>query len=73
VAGHRRPHARAAAGGGTEVGSSKHRPAATASEPGGYQFVAGDGGMFSFGNAAFAGSLGGQGVTDVVGVAPAAT
>jgi hypothetical protein len=37
--------------------------------PGGYQFVAGDGGVFSFGNSSFAGSLGGQGVTDVVGIA----
>ena len=42
----------------------------TASQsPGGYQFVAADGGVFSFGNAAFAGSLGGEGVTDVVGMA----
>jgi hypothetical protein len=39
--------------------------------PGGYQFVAADGGVFSFGNAAFAGSLGGQGVTDVVGMGDA--
>jgi len=39
--------------------------------PGGYQFVASDGGVFSFGNAVFAGSLGGQGVTDVVGMASA--
>ncbi len=35
----------------------------------GYQFVASDGGVFSFGNAVFAGSLGGQGVGDVVGMA----
>jgi hypothetical protein len=39
--------------------------------PGGYQFVASDGGVFSFGNATFAGSLGGQGITDVVGMADA--
>jgi hypothetical protein len=39
--------------------------------PGGYQFVAADGGVFSFGSAVFAGSLGGQGVTDVVGMASA--
>jgi hypothetical protein len=37
--------------------------------PGGYRFVAADGGVFSFGNAAFAGSLGGRGITDVVGLA----
>jgi hypothetical protein len=44
--------------------------ACTGSAPtaaGGYSLVASDGGVFSFGNAAFAGSLGGQGVTDVVG------
>ena len=41
----------------------------TASQsPGGYQFVAADGGVFSFGNAVFAGSLGGEGVTDIVGM-----
>jgi sugar lactone lactonase YvrE len=37
--------------------------------PGGYQFVASDGGVFSFGNATYAGSLGGTGITDVVGMA----
>ena len=36
--------------------------------PGGYQFVASDGGVFSFGNATFAGSLAGTGVDDVVGL-----
>ncbi len=41
----------------------------TAQLPGGYQFVASDGGVFSFGNAAFAGSLGGEGITDIVGMA----
>jgi hypothetical protein len=41
----------------------------TPQSPGGYQFVAADGGVFSFGNAVFAGSLGGQGVTDIVGMA----
>jgi hypothetical protein len=39
--------------------------------PGGYQFVADDGGVFSFGNAPFAGSLGGKGITDIVGMANA--
>jgi sugar lactone lactonase YvrE len=38
---------------------------------GGYQLVAGDGGVFSFGNGLFAGSLEGKGVTDVVGMAEA--
>jgi hypothetical protein len=38
-------------------------------QPGGYQFVASDGGVFGFGNALFAGSLGGTGVSDVVGIA----
>jgi surface antigen len=37
--------------------------------PGGYEFVAADGGVFSFGNATFAGSLGGQNLDDVVGMA----
>lgn len=41
----------------------------TSQSPGGYQFVASDGGVFSFGNSVFAGSLGGQGVSDVVGMA----
>ena len=36
--------------------------------PGGYQFVASDGGVFSFGNATYAGSLAGTGVNDVVGL-----
>ena len=39
--------------------------------PGGYQFVARDGGVFSFGNTTFAGSLGGTGIVDVVGMADA--
>ena len=39
--------------------------------PGGYQLVASDGGVFSFGNATYAGSLGGEGITDVVGMANA--
>ena len=34
----------------------------------GYWFVASDGGVFNYGYAAFAGSLGGTGVTDVAGV-----
>ena len=38
---------------------------------GGYQFVARDGGVFSFGNTTFAGSLGGTGIVDVVGMADA--
>jgi len=46
-------------------------PKGTRQQLGAYQFVAGDGGVTSFGNAAFAGSLGGQGVTDVVGMASA--
>ncbi|MHB8288794.1 MAG: Ig-like domain-containing protein [Acidimicrobiales bacterium] len=37
--------------------------------PGGYRFVAADGGVFSFGNAVFAGSLGSEGVSDIVGIA----
>jgi len=36
--------------------------------PGGYLFVASDGGVFSFGNAVFNGSLAGKGITDVVGL-----
>ncbi len=35
----------------------------------GYRLVSGDGGVFSFGGAVFAGSLGGRGVTGVVGLA----
>ncbi len=37
----------------------------------GYYEVASDGGVFSFGSAVFAGSLGGQGFTDIVGMANA--
>jgi hypothetical protein len=36
---------------------------------GGYWFVASDGGVFNYGNAPFAGSLGGSGVNDVAGLA----
>ena len=42
-----------------------------AQAPGGYQFVASDGGVFSFGNSVFKGSLAGEGVTDIVGIAEA--
>jgi hypothetical protein len=35
---------------------------------GGYWFVASDGGVFSFGDAPFSGSLGGTGTTDVAGM-----
>jgi hypothetical protein len=35
----------------------------------GYDLVASDGGVFSFGNAPFAGSLGGLGINDIVGIA----
>jgi len=55
----------------TTVGTGTACGFDTPQAPGGYQFVAGDGGVFSFGNAAFAGSIGGQGVTDVVGMANA--
>jgi hypothetical protein len=37
--------------------------------PGGYEFVGADGGVFSFGDAEFAGSLSGEGVTDIAGIA----
>jgi photosystem II stability/assembly factor-like uncharacterized protein len=37
--------------------------------PGGYVMVASDGGVFTFGNMPFAGSLGGEGIDDVAGVA----
>ena len=37
---------------------------------GGYWLAAADGGVFTYGNAPFGGSLGGQGVTDVAGIAP---
>ncbi len=53
----------------TTVGPGTACGFTTPQAPGGYQFVASDGGVFSFGNAVFAGSLGGQGVTDVVGIA----
>ena len=53
----------ASTGTGTACGFS------AAQAPGGYQFVAGDGGVFSFGNGQFDGSLGGDGITDVVGMA----
>ena len=36
---------------------------------GGYGLVAADGGVFAFGNSRFAGSLGGQGVSGIVGIA----
>ncbi|MDA8357631.1 MAG: hypothetical protein M0Z95_15350, partial [Actinomycetota bacterium] len=55
----------------TTVGTGTACGFTTPQAPGGYQFVAADGGVFSFGNAAFAGSLGGQGVTDIVGMASA--
>ncbi|MHB8320090.1 MAG: hypothetical protein ACYDEP_12815 [Acidimicrobiales bacterium] len=53
----------------TTVGTGTACGFTTPQSPGGYRFVASDGGVFSFGNAVFAGSLGGQGVTDVVGIA----
>ena len=53
----------------SSVGTGAACGVASPQAPGGYQFVAGDGGVFSFGNAGFAGSLGGQGVGDVVGLA----
>ena len=49
-------------GGGTACGFTGAQP------PGGYQFVARDGGVFGFGNAIYAGSLAGKGITDVVGL-----
>jgi hypothetical protein len=55
----------------TTVGTGTACGFSAPQDPGGYQFVAADGGVFSFGNATFAGSLGGQGVTDVVGMASA--
>jgi sugar lactone lactonase YvrE len=54
-----------AAGTGTACGFTG------AQDPGGYEFVGSDGGVFSFGNATFSGSLGGKRVTDVVGLANA--
>jgi hypothetical protein len=56
-------HDVAAAGTGTACGFG------TAQMPGGYQFVASDGGVFSFGNASFEGSLAGDHITDIVGMA----
>ena len=53
----------------TTVGTGTACGFTTPQARGGYQFVASDGGVFSFGNAVFAGSLGGQGITDVVGIA----
>jgi hypothetical protein len=53
----------------TTVGTGTACGFTTPQSPGGYRFVASDGGVFSFGNAVFAGSLGGLGVTDVVGIA----
>ena len=53
----------------TDAGAATACGFDTPQAPGGYQFVAGDGGVFSFGNTTFAGSLGGQGVTNIVGMA----
>jgi hypothetical protein len=39
------------------------------SASGGYYQTASDGGIFNYGGAQFAGSTGGQGVTDIVGMA----
>jgi hypothetical protein len=52
-------------GGGTACGYT------SAQAPGGYRLLASDGGVFSFGNAPFDGSLGGDSLTDIVGVAEA--
>jgi hypothetical protein len=52
---------------GTETACGSTNPDA----PGGYRLIARDGGVFSFGNATFAGSLSGEGVSDVVGAAGA--
>jgi hypothetical protein len=41
---------------------------AAAPDGNGYWFAATDGGVFSYGSAGFAGSLGGTGVTDVAGI-----
>jgi hypothetical protein len=54
---------------GVSVGTGTACGFSAPQAPGGYQFVAGDGGVFSFGNAVFAGSVGGEGVTDIVGMA----
>ncbi|HUA95372.1 MAG TPA: putative Ig domain-containing protein [Acidimicrobiales bacterium] len=53
------------AGGGTACGYTSGQA------PGGYRLAASDGGVFSFGNAPFDGSLAGDSVTDIVGVAEA--
>ncbi len=50
-------------GRGTACGFTPSQPA------GGYRVVASDGGVFSFGNAPFEGSLAGDAVSDIVGVA----
>ncbi len=39
----------------------------------GYWMVASDGGVFAFGDAPFAGSLGGKGLDTIVGMTPTAT
>ena len=39
-------------------------------DPGSFLLVADDGGLFAFGDAPFDGSLGGQGFTGIVGIAP---
>jgi hypothetical protein len=54
---------------GVSVGTGTACGFSSPQASGGYQFVAGDGGVFSFGNAVFAGSVGGQGATDIVGMA----
>jgi hypothetical protein len=41
---------------------------ASAPDGGGYWFVASDGGVFDYGSAGFAGSLGGTGVDDAAGI-----
>ena len=55
----------------TAVGGSTACGSAGTQAPGGYQLAAGDGGVFSFGDTDFAGSLGGEGANDVVGMADA--
>jgi hypothetical protein len=52
-------------GGGTDCGFTSAQPA------GGYRVVASDGGVFAFGNAPFEGSLAGDAMSDIVGVAEA--
>ncbi|MHB8289608.1 MAG: hypothetical protein ACYDEY_10300 [Acidimicrobiales bacterium] len=51
------------------VGTGAACYSASRQAPGGYRFAAGDGGVFSFGNAVFAGSLAGEGVSGIVGIA----